>query len=193
MEERKAEKKLNRRGTYSKTYEMVYTAVFVVLITMCAWITIPFGIVPVTMQTFAVFLTMGLLGGRRGTMAIFIYLLMGCIGLPVFSGFQAGVGVLLGQTGGYLIGFLLIGASMWVFENLGKKNRYWQLAGMIVGQLLCYSFGTVWYMVMYMNSVEIVSLGTVLGVCVVPFIIPDIIKIGLAHLLTKRLLRIMNV
>ena len=192
MEERKPEKKLNRRDTYSKNYEMVYTAVFVVLITMCAWITIPFGIVPVTMQTFAVFLTMGLLGGRRGTMAIFIYLLMGCIGLPVFSGFQAGVGVLLGQTGGYLIGFLLIGACMWVFENLGGKNRYWQLAGMIVGQLLCYSFGTVWYMVMYMNSVEIVSLGTVLGVCVVPFIIPDIIKIGLAHLLTKRLLKVMN-
>ena len=83
----------------SKTYDMVYIAVFAVLMAICSWISIP-ATVPFTLQTFAVFLTVGVLGGKRGSMAVLIYILLGAIGIPVFAGFYGGVVPLLGNTGG---------------------------------------------------------------------------------------------
>ena len=104
----------------SKTADMAYIAVFAVLMAICSWISIP-SVVPITLQTFAVFLAVGVLGGRRGTVAIFLYLLLGLIGIPVFAGFSAGPGVLLGNTGGYLLGFLFSALLMWGMERfLGK-------------------------------------------------------------------------
>ena len=70
----------------SKTYDLVYVSIFVVLIAVCSWISIPLT-VPVTLQTFGVFIAVGLLGGKRGTLAVLVYILMGAIGIPVFSGF----------------------------------------------------------------------------------------------------------
>lgn len=178
-----------RDNRYSKTYDMAYIAVFVVLIIICSWMTVPFGTIPVTMQTFAVFLAAGVLGGKRGSMAVLIYLLIGCMGLPVFSGFQAGVGVLLGQTGGYLLGFLLSVLWMWLLESLfGRKGRV-QILGMLSGLILCYGFGTAWFMLLYTRTAGAIGVGTVLTLCVVPFVIPDIIKIALAYGLTGRLIK----
>ena len=102
-------------GSRSKTFDMVYIAVFAVLIAICSWISIP-TLVPFTMQTFALFLAVGTLGGRRGTMAVLIYLLLGAVGIPVFAEFSAGMGVLLGNTGGYLIGFVFSALLMWAME-----------------------------------------------------------------------------
>ena len=89
----------------SKTYDLVYISILVVLITVCSWISIPLT-VPVTLQTFGVFTAVGLLGGKRGTLAVLVYILMGAIGIPVFSGFTGGIGILAGTTGGYIAGFL---------------------------------------------------------------------------------------
>lgn len=177
----------------SRTYDMAYIAIFVVLITICSWITVPLGTIPVTMQTFAIFLAVGVLGGKRGSMAVFIYLLIGCIGLPVFSGFQAGIGILLGQTGGYLLGFVLAVFLMWLLEVLLGRKGWVQILGMLLGLFLCYAFGTAWFMMVYMKNTGAVSLGTVLGLCVVPFILPDLVKIGLAYLLIKRLKKVLPV
>lgn len=106
----------------SKTQDMAYIALFAVVMAVCAWIVIPM-VVPFTLQTFAVFLAVGVLGGKRGTFAILLYLLLGIIGIPVFSGFTGGIGVLLGNTGGYLVGFLCTSLIMWGMERLfGKKN-----------------------------------------------------------------------
>lgn len=170
----------------NKTYDMVYIGVFAVLIAICSWISIPTA-VPFSMQTFAVFLTVGLLGGKRGTMAILIYILLGAIGIPVFTGFSGGVGVLAGTTGGYIIGFITAALAMWGLEKiLGKKT--WALAlSMIVGLAICYAFGTAWFMIVYARNTGAVGLWTVLGWCVFPFIIPDIIKIILALGMSKRL------
>lgn len=74
--------------------------VFAVLIAICSWISIPMT-VPFTLQTFAVFLAVGVLGGKRGSLAVLIYILLGAVGIPVFAGFSGGIGVLLGNTGGY--------------------------------------------------------------------------------------------
>ena len=166
--------------------ELTYIALFAVVITVCAWITIPYA-VPFTMQTFAVFAALGLLGGKCGTMAILVYILLGAVGLPVFSGFRGGFGVLLGQTGGYIIGFL---ASGLLYRLLEKRlgGRLWGKAVMMVmGLLVCYAFGTVWFMRVYTASSGPVGLMTVLGWCVFPFILPDLLKLGLALLLTEEL------
>ena len=167
--------------TRSKTYDMVYIAVFAVLIAICSWISIPMT-VPFTLQTFAVFLAVGVLGGKRGSLAVLIYILLGAVGIPVFAGFSGGIGVLLGNTGGYIIGFLFSALLMWLIEKLfGRKT--WVLGiSMVLGLIVCYAI-----MVVYAQNSGAVGLATVLGWCVIPFIIPDLVKIALALTLSKRL------
>ena len=89
------------------TRDLCFCAIGAALIAVCAWISIP-AEVPFTLQTFAIFAVCGLLGGRRGTVSVLVYLLLGAVGLPVFSGFRGGLGALLGTTGGYILGFLAL-------------------------------------------------------------------------------------
>ncbi len=170
----------------SKTYDMVYIAIFAVLMAVCSWISIPMA-VPFTLQTFGVFLAVGVLGGKRGTLSIVVYVLLGAIGIPVFAGFTGGLGIVLSNTGGYIIGFIFSALIMWAIEAaLGKKT--WVLAvSMIAGLIVCYAFGTVWFMYVYAKNMGAVGLATVLGWCVIPFIVPDLVKIALALMLSKRL------
>lgn len=172
--------------TRNSTQDIVYIGLFAVLMAICSWIFIPTA-VPFTMQTFGVFLAVGVLGGKRGFLAVLVYLLLGLSGIPVFSGFTAGVGILLGNTGGYLAGFLFSALAMWGIEKLAGR-RTWALAlSMTVGLIVCYAFGTVWFMVFYAHSTGAIGLGTVLAWCVLPFVIPDMIKLVLALSFSKRL------
>ena len=172
-----------------KTYDMVYIAVFAVVMAIYSWISIP-ATVPFTLQTFGVFLAVGVLGGKRGTLSILVYILLGAVGVPVFAGFSGGIGSLFGNAGGYIIGFLVGALVMWGMEKvMGRKT--WALAvQMVVGLIVCYVFGTVWFMIMYTRSAGSVGLVTVLGWCVFPFIIPDLIKIAVALGLTKSLRKV---
>ena len=170
----------------SKTYDVVYVGVFAVLIAICSWISIP-TLVPFTLQTFAVFLTVGLLGGKRGTMAVLVYVLLGSIGIPVFAGFTGGIGVILNNTGGYIIGFIFSALVMWLMESLLGRKLWVQGLSMILGIIVCYAFGTAWFMIVYTRDSWAVGLATVLSWCVIPFIIPDIVKIALALFLSNRL------
>ena len=170
----------------NKTYDLVYVSIFVVLIAVCSWISIPLT-VPVTLQTFGVFIAVGLLGGKRGTLAVLVYILMGAIGIPVFSGFTGGIGILAGTTGGYIVGFLFSALLMWGMEKLFGKDTKVLAGSMILGLAVCYAVGTLWFMAVYAASSGAVGIFTVLGWCVFPFIIPDIAKIALALILTKRL------
>lgn len=171
---------------HNKTLSMTYMAIFAALIAICSWISIPSS-VPFTMQTFAVFLTCGLLGGKRSTVTVLVYLLLGAIGLPVFAGFSGGLGALFGMTGGYLLGFVFIGLVTWLFEKLFGKKAPVLIAALVVGLIVCYAFGTAWFMFMYTKNVGSIGLTGVLGMCVFPFIIPDLIKMALALILTNRL------
>ena len=134
-----------------KTYDMVYIAVFAVVMAICSWISIP-ATVPFTLQTFGVFLAVGVLGGKRGTLSILVYILLGAVGVPVFAGFSGGIGSLFGNAGGYIIGFLVGALVMWGMEKvMGRKT--WALAvQMVVGLIVCYAFGTAWFMIMYTRS-----------------------------------------
>lgn len=175
-----------------KTYDMVYIGMFAVLMAICSWISIPTAI-PFTLQTFAVFLAVGVLGGRRGTMAVLVYILLGAAGIPVFSGFTGGVGILMGNTGGYIIGFLFTALFMWGMEKVLGQKSWVLLVSMVLGVIICYAFGTAWFMLMYAQNTGMVTLAAVLGWCVIPFLVPDGIKIALAFILSKRLRGILKV
>lgn len=175
----------------SKTLEIAFIGLFAALIVVCAWISIP-ATVSFTLQTFAVFVTCGLLGGRRGTISVVIYVFLGAIGLPVFAGFKGGLGALLGTTGGYIIGFIFSALVMWIFEIIFKEkyHKVYILApAMLVALIVCYAFGTAWFVNVYTRTKEPVGIVAALSWCVFPFIIPDLIKIALALTLTLRLRR----
>lgn len=174
----------------NKTRDVVYIGVFAAIISICSWISIPAS-VPFTLQTMGVFTAVGFLGGRRGTLAVFIYIILGAVGVPVFAGFSGGVGVILGTTGGYIVGFLFSALLMWGMEKVFGRNKIVLTVSMAAGLLVCYIFGTVWFMVVYARNSGSVGLATVLGWCVIPFIIPDIIKIAIAFFLTTRLKRVL--
>ena len=173
-------------SSHAKVLSLTYVALMAALMAVCAWITIPVGPVPFTMQTFAVFSALGLLGGKRGTLAVGIYLLLGLVGLPVFSGFSAGAGTLLGPTGGYLVGFLASALVYWgLTARLGSGRKTMALA-MVLGLVVCYAFGTLWFLLVYTGGG---SAGTLLGaltLCVFPYVIPDLVKLALALALARR-------
>ncbi len=168
------------------TKDIALTALFVAVMAVCSWISIP-ATVPFTLQTFGVFLSVGLLGGKRGSLAVLVYLLLGAVGLPVFSGFTGGIGHLLGPTGGYIIGFIFSALLMWLAERLFGKSVTVLAVSMIAGLIVCYAFGTSWFMSVYTKNTGEIGLMTALGWCVIPYIIPDVAKIVLAVLLTRRL------
>ena len=105
----------------NNTKRIALIAMFVAVMTICSWISIPLT-VPITLQTFAIFVTCGVLGGCDGTIAVCIYIMLGIIGLPVFSGFTGGPAKLLGPTGGYIIGFILTALVMWVINRIAGNK-----------------------------------------------------------------------
>ena len=170
----------------SKTYDIVYIAVFAVIMAICSWISIP-AAVPFTLQTFGVFIAVGVLGGKRGSLSVLVFILLGAIGIPVFANFSGGIGVLAGPTGGYIIGFLFSALLMWAMEKLPGKKSVMQIVSMIAGLIVCYAFGTVWFVIVYGRMNGPIGFTAALASCVVPFIIPDIIKIALAYVLSRKL------
>lgn len=169
-----------------KTIDLVYIGLSAALIAICSWISIPLT-VPITLQTMGVCIIASLFGAKRGTIATIIYILLGAIGIPVFSGFKGGLGVLLGSTGGYIIGFIFTSIIVGIVSDKTKGKLWALIVSMVVGILVCYAFGTAWFAVVYNRSNDAVSIGTILGWCVIPFLIPDAIKIVVAGILTNRL------
>ncbi|MBR6039203.1 MAG: biotin transporter BioY, partial [Clostridia bacterium] len=110
-------------------------------------------------------------------------LLLGAIGIPVFSGGKGGFGVLAGLTGGYLWGMILIGVVYWIMTALFGKKLWIEIVSLLFGLLLCYLFGTVWFSVLNPDRGFVSSL----MICVVPFIVPDLIKLGLAVMLGRKI------
>ena len=175
------------RGEGVNVRNMARCGLFTAVLTVCAWIAVPIGDIAVTLQTFGIFLTLGLLGGKRGSISVFVYLLLGAVGAPVFSCFRGGMGALLGTTGGYIFGFMLTSLAYWLLTAL-KDTPKMRLMAMILGLLLCYSCGTAWYVWGYLAGNSL-SLSAVLLKCVVPYLLPDGLKLFFAWMLTGRLKR----
>lgn len=170
---------------------LVYMALGAVLIALCSWITIP-AAVPFTMQTFAVFFILSTLGGKQGTVTILVYIALGAVGIPVFSQFGAGPGVLLGNTGGYILGFLAMGLTYWGITALLGETRKTRFLGLLLGLAVLYAFGTAWFLLLYTRTQESIGILPVLGWCVFPFVIPDLVKLVLALALERRLGKILS-
>lgn len=167
---------------------MICTALFAALIAVSGLIPpIPIGVLPVTLQTLTVYVTAGMLGAKWGSAAVGLYIALGAIGFPVFTGGQGGLGVLFGASGGYIVGFLAIPIAVGLFTSLFGRRIPILIASMAVGTLLCYAIGTVWFMLGYAQNGDAISIGGAIGACVLPFVLPDAVKIALATLLVVRL------
>lgn len=163
-------------GNYKNTanYQLILVGVFTAVIVICTWICIPTPI-PFTLQTLGVFVAVYLLDLKHSLLAVFTYILLGLVGLPVFSGFQGGAGVLMGPTGGYIAGFAVIALTVGIGKKFVNGNFISIFIIMATGLILCYALGTLWYM--YIMQTNLVS---ALLICVVPYVVFDFAKLFVA-------------
>ena len=176
------------RMNNAKIKDLVLISLFSAVIVICSLITIPSAI-PFTLQTFAVFLCLNILGAKRGIISIIIYILLGIVGLPVFSGFNGGIGALFNVTGGFIFGFILSALVYWIITIIfrSKSGKAVNFIASFSGLLVCYMSGTVWYVLFFVNNGESISFISAITVCVLPFIIPDILKILLSITISERI------
>lgn len=162
---------------------MVYASLFGAATAAAAYVIIPLPPVPVTMQTFVLFVGAALLGPRLGALSQFIYVLLGIMGMPVFAGGKAGLGVLFGPTGGYLLGFVAAGFVIGFIVRLRNgPGLRWYLFSMSAGTLVVYLLG-----VGQLSLVADLALDKAIAVGVLPFLPGDVLKIVAAAMLTTRM------
>jgi biotin transport system substrate-specific component len=173
-----------------RLYPLILCALFAALTVVGAIIQIPlpFTPVPISLATLSVYLAGGLLGAKCGVLSQVVYILLGAIGLPVFSNFQGGVGVIVGPTGGYIIGYVTAALVVGLIAGSDRHTPVWKLTvAMIAGTAACYIPGTAWFMIS--TGTGLVS---ALSFCVIPFLIGDTLKIIAAVLLVKALKRVVR-
>ena len=158
--------------------KMANIAVFAALIAVFSQISIPIGPVPINLALLAVFAAGGMLSVVEAVVAVLLFLGLGAAGLPVFAGFNAGLGALAGPTGGYLVGYLLAAFLAGIFCK--ERRSFWRYAaGMLLGLAACYTLGTAWFVISTKAKIWYA-----LGVCVFPFLPGDAVKIALAAFLS---------
>lgn len=174
---------LNKKSKISLK-DITLTALFVALISLFSQIVIPIGAIPINLGLLAVFLAAGLLKPRNSVLSVAVFILLGTAGIPVFAGFCGGPGVILGYTGGYIMGYLpAVTVISILLHKFGKTPLSLSLS-MSAGLLITYLCGTAWYVVV---SNSATTVWTALTVCVFPFIVGDILKIAISVILCRRL------
>ena len=169
-----------------KALNLTLTALFTVIIALCSMLSFPTAI-PLTLQTFGIFLSLFVLGGKYATVSIAVHFLLGAVGLPVFHGFNGGIGVIAGATGGYIVGFLVTGPIYILITKIGGNKTAVKFIAAFTGLIVCYIAGTVWFTLTWSDGKGFIY---ALITCVAPFIIPDTAKIILAYFIAKRLKKI---
>jgi len=178
-----------------------YIAMFAAVIAVCSWLAIPISEISVTLQTLGVCAAAGLLGMKRGTLSVIVYILLGVCCVPVFSGFKNFYALIGSASAGYVVGFvftaLLVGFTSDRLHIIGDRYggkikahalRLCVLAvSMAAGVAVCYLFGTLWFMLIYKGSATTANLHVALTYCVYPYILPDFVKIIVATVLVDRL------
>lgn len=172
----------------SEVYQLTLIALMAAVTSILAPFSIPIPISesPISLGIFAVYLCSLLLGPKLGTVSVLIYLLLGLVGVPVFTGWTGGIGKLFGPTGGYLIGYIFITLIGGWFAKRFAKKTILQVLGLILGTAVCYILGTVW-----MSYSLHMPIGAAISAAVIPFIPLDTLKIAaaiaIAYPLKKRL------
>ena len=160
-----------------KTKQMVLIALMTAVTCVLGPLSIPlpFSPVPISLTNFAIFLAIFVLGMKNGTISFIIYLLLGAVGVPVFSSFRGGLQVLAGPTGGYLIGFIFLALIMGFALDHFDRKLVPTIIGMIIGMAICYIFGTAW-----LAGQLGMSFVAALGIGVIPYLPGDTAKIIIA-------------
>ena len=180
--------------SHARLKSMVFVALMAAFLCIFSPISIPLPLVPITLQTFGVFLVSALLGWKRGTVAVLIYLLLGLIGLPVFSGWTGGFSSFATPSSGYIIGFLFTALLTGFLIDRFSRQFWMYPVAMAAGLAVCYLFGTIWFLV-YMNvwMSTPYSFWEAVLICVLPFLVGDAVKIAaaaaLSYPLRKQLVR----
>lgn len=156
---------------------MAEIAIFTAFMCIISPIALPIGPVPITLGTFAINLAAYVFGWKKAALSCLLYLLLGIVGLPVFSGFTGGIGKVLGPTGGYMIGYLAITLFGGYFSEKANRKIVPSVLALLGGAVLNYAFGTLW--LAWQAGMSFVS---ALLVAVVPFLVGDVIKVLLAVL-----------
>lgn len=170
-----------------KTVVLIFCALFAALTAVCSQIAIPMVPVPVNLAMLSVFVAGGFLGAKYGALSQFVYVALGAVGVPVFSSFRGGFGVLVGPTGGYIIGYIAAAFVTGLIIQHFNARLPFIVAAMITGLLVCYTLGTAWFMFSTNNG-----LVQSLMLCVVPFLVGDALKIVVATTLVHRLRIVMT-
>jgi biotin transport system substrate-specific component len=157
---------------------MALIAIFAAIMCILSPFSIPIGPVPISLATLVIYFAVSILGAWRGTTSCIIYILLGLVGLPVFSGFSSGPSKLFGPTGGYIFGYILLAIIAGIFIEKFNGKWYMSLIGMLIGTLALYALGTVW-----LAYVAHYSIKAALWAGMIPFIPGDLIKIVLALLI----------
>lgn len=167
-----------------KTKQMVLIALMTAVTCVLGPLSIPlpFSPVPISLTNFAIFLAIFVLGMKNGTISFIIYLLLGAVGVPVFSSFRGGLQVLAGPTGGYLIGFIFLALIMGFALDHFDRKLVPTIIGMIIGMAVCYAFGTVWLAKLLSLSFKE---GLMMGV--IPYLAGDAAKIIIAAIVGPKL------
>ena len=169
-------------------HQMVFCALFAALIVVFAQIQVPLpGLVPISLATFGVMMAGLLLGWKFGLMAVAVYVLLGAVGVPVFAGFKGGIAALTGPTGGYIIGYLPYAVLAGLPVKKAQESFWGRLALLALGTLACYALGTAWFMHATKRT-----LGESMGLCVLPFLPGDAVKMALSSFLAPRLRKAMK-
>jgi biotin transport system substrate-specific component len=153
--------------------------------TVCAWISLPFSI-SFSFQIFGIFLVSSIFGVYISAPSVIGYILLGIIGLPVFSAFTAGFSALAGAGGGYIIGFLISAFIISAFSRFYQDSAALHATVMMLSLVACYICGSVWYAFIFNHS-NTIPFWNVLLICVLPYIIPDVLKIFLVLIIYKKL------
>ena len=166
-------------------------AILAAVICVIAPFALPAGAIPITLASFIVFIVSACTKAKFSIPAISIYILLGCFGLPVFSGFCGGLQILTGLTGGYIIGYLPCAAVISLLCEKHGNNKTIFPISMLLGTVICYFCGVLWYIAQTKSSVA-----AAFFTCIAPFIIGDIIKIAAASIISitlrPRLAKILN-
>ncbi|MCL2151733.1 MAG: biotin transporter BioY [Oscillospiraceae bacterium] len=162
--------------------DMAATAMLTAMISVVAPFSIMIGPVPLTFATLMVYLTVGTLGWKYGTLSVVVYILLGAVGLPVFSNFEGGFHKIAGVTGGYIVGYIPCALATGLIAKAFKNKIQAYICGMLIGTALLYTCGTAWFMLQTGNT-----LPASLALCVTPFLIGDAIKIIIACVIAPRL------
>ena len=166
---------------------LIFISLLAAILSISSPFSIYLGAIPFTFATFIIYIIGGITKRFNGFISIVLYIMIGLIGVPVFSGFRGGLYVILGPTGGFIVGYIPMVLIISLITSIDKNKIYWYFIAMFLGTIVCYLFGTLWYV--FITNANIVM---AFKICVLPFILFDTLKIIFAVIISYSLNKKIN-